>query len=69
MAWINELSFEDRLLACIDIYQALTEKRSYKDEFAHQNSIEIMYEMAYNNKIDINIVKDIEKYFNEEKRL
>ena len=65
----DELSFEDRLLACIDIYQALTEKRSYKDEFAHQNSIEIMYEMAYNNKIDINIVKDIEKYFNEEKRL
>ncbi len=57
------LSFEDRLLACIDIYQALTEKRSYKDEFYHDDSIKIMLDMANNNKIDLNIVKDIEKCF------
>ena len=61
----DKLSFEDRLLACIDIYQALTEKRSYKEEFMHKNSIEIMYDMANNNKIDINIVKDIDKCFNK----
>ena len=61
----KDLSFEDRLLACIDIYQALTEKRSYKDKFIHGDSIKIMYEMANDNKIDINIVKDIEKCFED----
>ena len=61
----KDLSFEDRLLACIDIYQALTEKRSYKDKFIHDDSIKIMYDMALDNKIDINIVKDIEKCFKE----
>ena len=59
----KDLSFEDRLLACIDIYQALSEKRSYKDEFVHDDSIKIMKEMAYDNKIDLNIVLDIEKCF------
>ena len=60
-----DLSFEDRLLACIDIYQALKEKRSYKDEFVHDDSIKIMKDMANDNKIDINIVNDIEKCFNK----
>lgn len=61
----KDLSFEDRLLACIDIYQALTEKRSYKDEFIHDDSIKIMKEMANNGKIDMNIVNDIEKCFSK----
>ena len=59
----EELSFEDRLLACIDIYQALSERRSYKDTFVHDESIRIMKEMANDNKIDGKIVDDIEKYF------
>ena len=59
----SDLSFEDRLLACIDIYQALVEKRSYKDDFKHHDSIEIMRGMARDNKIDGNIVEDINKYF------
>ncbi|MBQ9900384.1 MAG: HD domain-containing protein [Acholeplasmatales bacterium] len=62
----KDLSFEDRLLACIDIYQALTEKRSYKDKFIHDDSINIMMDMANDNKIDINIVKDITKCFGKE---
>ena len=63
----EDLTFEDKLLACIDIYQALIEKRSYKDDFSHKNSIDIMLEMADNNKIDRDIVLDIDKYFGEEK--
>ena len=59
----RDLSFEDRLLACVDIYQALSEKRSYKDKFSHINSINIMLEMANDNKIDKNIVKDIDDCF------
>ena len=62
----KELSFEDRLLACIDIYQALLERRSYKGVFSHDDSIDIMKEMADNNKIDKDIVNDIEKYFGKE---
>ncbi len=64
----NELSFEDKLLACIDIYQALTEKRSYKGDFLHNDSIDIMREMANNMKIDKNIVEDINKYFEGERK-
>ncbi|MCR5350151.1 MAG: HD domain-containing protein [Acholeplasmatales bacterium] len=59
----EDLSFEDRFLACVDIYQALSEKRSYKDKFTHENSIAIMMDMARNNKIDKNIVMDIDKCF------
>ncbi len=61
----DDLCFEDRLLACVDIYQALTEKRSYKDKFLHDDSIDIMKEMARNNKIDAKIVDDIDKCFNK----
>ena len=59
----KDLSFEDRLLACIDIYQALTEKRSYKGKFGHDESINIMRQMAKENKIDKKIVEDIYNYF------
>lgn len=61
----TDLSFEDRLLACVDIYQALTEKRSYKEKFIHDDSIKIMLDMADDNKIDKNIVLDIKKCFEE----
>nr|MCR5647865.1 hypothetical protein [Acholeplasmatales bacterium] len=64
----NELSFEEKLLACIDIYQALTEKRSYKGDFLHNDSIDIMREMANNNKIDKDIVEDINNYFKGERK-
>lgn len=60
------LSFEDRLLSCIDIYQALTEKRSYKGIYGHQEAIDIMTDMANDNKIDKDIVKDIDNYFRKE---
>ena len=62
----RDLSFEDRLLACIDIYQALTEKRSYKEKYIHDDSITIMKSMVADNKIDGKIVEDIEKCFNKD---
>ena len=62
----DSLSFEEKLLACIDIYQALTEKRSYKGDFHHTESIDIMREMANNSKIDKDIVEDINNYFKGE---
>ena len=61
----KDLTFEDRLLACIDIYQALIEKRSYKGDFRHEDSISIMRDMANDNNIDKKIVEDINNYYKD----
>lgn len=57
----DELTFEDKLLAEIDIYQALSEKRPYKDNIAHTECINIMRGMAAEGKIDKQILEDINK--------
>lgn len=56
----EKLSFEDQLMACIDIYQALTEKRPYKDGMSHEKTISIMMEMAGNGELNEKIVHDID---------
>ncbi len=60
----HELSFEDRLLAVIDIFQALIEKRSYKREFRLYDTFAILRQMATDNLLDYNIVNDVIKVFN-----
>lgn len=62
----EQLSFEDRLMACIDIYQALTEKRPYKDGLSHNRSIAIMRDMAQQGKIDLSIVNEIDLVFGKD---
>lgn len=56
----ESLSFEDRLMACIDIYQALTGKRSYKDEWSHEKAISIMMDMVRRGELDEKIVRDMD---------
>ncbi len=55
----SQLGFKERLMGCLDIYQALTEARPYKDGYAHEKSIKIMLDMAERNLIDKHIVNDI----------
>ncbi|MCH5282051.1 MAG: HD domain-containing protein [Treponema sp.] len=55
----KELDFEDQLMACIDIYQALTEKRPYKDGMSHEKTISIMMDMANKGELNKKIVQDI----------
>ena len=55
----EEIGFEERLLACADIYQALTESRSYKEGFSHQKAIEIMRDMVEKGFIDKKITEDM----------
>ena len=55
----EELSFEERLMACVDIYQALTEKRPYKDGMPHEKAIAIMQDMVDKGELDATIVKDM----------
>lgn len=59
----EELGFNERLMACLDIYQALTEARPYKDGFTHEKAIKIMKDMSKNNFIDDSIVEDIKKVY------
>lgn len=59
----EELDKNDRLMGCIDIYQALTEERPYKPGMSHGESIEILYNMAEEGFIDADIVKDIDYVF------
>ncbi len=61
----EEQTFEDRLMACIDIYQALTEKRPYKDGLSHDKTISMMRDMADQGKIDGNIVEDLDKVYGQ----
>ena len=53
----DELTTLQRIMACADIYQALTEKRPYKDGMNHDKACEILKDMADKNWIDKNIKK------------
>ena len=55
----KDLSFEEQLMTCIDIYQALTEKRPYKDGMPHERAVSIMLDMANKGEINEKIVHDI----------
>lgn len=53
----EELPFESRLLACVDIYQALTEERPYRAGMEHRRAMYILEGMAAHGKIDGDIVR------------
>jgi HD-GYP domain-containing protein (c-di-GMP phosphodiesterase class II) len=55
----DELDFNSRLLACMDIYQAISEERPYHCGRCHADTMKILYEMADMGKIDKDIIKDI----------
>ncbi len=59
----SELGEQERLMACIDIYQALTEERPYKAGMSHGRAITILQEMAQNGELDGKIVSDMDKVF------
>jgi HD-GYP domain-containing protein (c-di-GMP phosphodiesterase class II) len=59
----EELGKEERLLACIDIYQALVEMRPYRAGMPHEQAMNILYSMAEQGKLDSQIVKDIDHCF------
>lgn len=56
----DKLDFNSRLMSCLDIYQALTENRPYRERFSHQKSIKILREMGEEGLIDKDIVEDID---------
>ena len=56
----GSLDFNSRLIACIDIYQALCEARPYHNKRNHEQTISMLYEMAEKGFIDGAIVKDLD---------
>lgn len=59
----KELNTQERIMACVDIYQALTESRPYKAGMSHERACEILREMAEKGWIDTEIVSQIEICF------
>lgn len=59
----GELGEKERLMACLDIYQALVEKRPYKDGMPHAKAMEILRAMADKGQLDAAITSDIDKYY------
>ena len=58
-----ELNTQERMMACIDIYQALTEGRPYKQGMSHEKACEILWDMAKKGWLDETIVKQVEDCF------
>jgi HD-GYP domain-containing protein (c-di-GMP phosphodiesterase class II) len=57
----EELDFNSRLMACIDIYQAVSEERPYHPARDHKTTMAILYDMAGKGYIDEKIVRDMDK--------
>lgn len=59
----SQLEPLERLMGCLDIYQALREERPYKESKSHEDTMKIMGHMVENGFIDKNITKDINDAF------
>ena len=59
----KDLDFNSRLIACLDIYQALREDRPYRKSMDHNKSMEILNGMVEAGQLDHIIVDDIHSVF------
>lgn len=62
----SRLSKLDRLMGCLDIYQALREDRPYKKGLAHEKTMDIMKTMVEGGFIDGEITEDIDQVFGDD---
>lgn len=59
----NNLDFNSRILACVDIYQALTEDRPYRKAMEHEQAIRIMKDMVSHGLIEASVTEDMDSIF------
>jgi HD-GYP domain-containing protein (c-di-GMP phosphodiesterase class II) len=57
----DELDFNSRLIACLDVYQAVSEERPYHPGRDHAAAMEVLYGMADKGFLDSSIVKDLDE--------
>ena len=55
----DDLDHNSRLMACIDIYQAVCEERPYHPRRSHAETMPVLYSMAEKGGIDSDIVNDM----------
>ncbi len=58
-----DLDFESRLMAVLDIYQALAEDRPYRSGLSHQESMDIIIPLGQFGGLDPKIISDVDKIF------
>jgi HD-GYP domain-containing protein (c-di-GMP phosphodiesterase class II) len=61
----NELDFNSRLIACLDVYQAVSEERPYHPGQDHAATMKILRRMADQGRLDASIVKDLDEVMAE----
>lgn len=59
----EQLKFEHRLLATLDVYQALVENRPQRLAMSHKEAIKVLKEQVKSNKLDGEIVDSIDEVF------
>lgn len=59
----KDLNFEQKILASLDIYQALVEDRPYRKSMSHNNAIKILNRLVIDNGLEEEIVESIDKVF------
>ena len=65
----DELSIPQRMMACVDIYQALTESRPYKQGMSHEKTRHILQDMSDKGWLDPGIVQQVMKCFGSDASL
>jgi HD-GYP domain-containing protein (c-di-GMP phosphodiesterase class II) len=63
----EELDFYSRLLASLDVYQALTEERPYRSRMNHHKAMEVMQEMVDSGGLVPQVVRDVDLVFSRAK--
>jgi HD-GYP domain-containing protein (c-di-GMP phosphodiesterase class II) len=61
----DQLDFNSRLIACLDIYQAVSEERPYHPGRNHVDTIKILADMAGQGFVDSGIVRDLDTALEE----
>lgn len=59
----SELNVQERIMVCVDIYQALTESRPYKQGMSHEKACGILSDMQNRGCLDGDIVKQVDECF------
>jgi putative nucleotidyltransferase with HDIG domain len=59
----SELSLEEKMLASLDIYQALVEDRPYRSPMTHNEAMIILDKLVENRGLEEDIVRSIDKVF------
>ncbi len=57
----KDLSLKDRLMAILNVYHSLINKKSYRKAFSHKKAVNILRKNANEGKLDKAIVEDINK--------